>query len=286
MIIAIVGPTGVGKTKLSILLAKKYNAIIINCDAMQVYKEFNIGVAKIKKEEQENINHYLFDIKSVNETFSVYEYQKELRIILDDHSDQNIIIVGGTGLYLKAGLFDYQFNEYQSITDNYDELSNDELYDLAMKKDQKFTGHINNRKRIINFLRKANLPQNKNIQLYDAILIGLTLERKQLYEIINRRVDIMIEDGLINEVKELFDQGINSTAINTAIGYKELYEYFNGDLSLDEAIDLIKKNTRHYVKRQYTWFKNQMNINWFNVNIQDFNKTTTEIINYIETLDK
>jgi tRNA dimethylallyltransferase len=280
MILAVVGPTGVGKTKLSIALAKKYNAIIINCDAVQVYQELNIGSAKVTKEEKEGIPHYLIDFVNPEYHYTVYDYQKDLRKILSKFKNRNIVIVGGTGLYLKAGLYDYKFSK-EDNNETYDNLTNEELYKMALEKDSTCDIHINNRKRLIRFLnRKEN--STKSNPLYNAIYIGLTTERSNLYEIINSRVDKMIDNGLALEVKNLLEKYPNSAILNSAIGYKELIKYLNKEISLEEAILEIKKNSRHYAKRQYTWFNNQMNINWFNVNYADFDKTISEVINFIE----
>ena len=282
MIISIVGPTGVGKTKLSVELAKKFNAIIINNDAMQVYKQMNIGTAKPSVRERDNVPHYLLDFVDVNTNYTVFDYQKDVREILDNNKDKNIIMVGGTGLYLKAALFDYRFEQEQESCD-YSNLSNDELYDLVLKKDSSTKIHKNNRQRLIRFLNKKNTDIVEPKQLYNAIFIGLTTSRDNLYKRIDDRVDEMIKEGLVNEVKSFYDKKISSKAIQTAIGYKELYKYFDGDINLEEAIDLIKKNSRHYAKRQYTWFNNQMNIKWFNTNYNDFNKTISEVEKYIKT---
>ena len=281
MILCIVGPTGVGKTKLSIDLAKKYNAIIINADSMQVYKELNIGTAKIKEEEKEGIKHYLLDIKDVNEMYTVYDYQKDLRNILDKNKNKNIIIVGGTGLYIKAGLYNYVFEEEDNKNNMYENLTNEELYKLVLDKDKNSDIHINNRKRMIRFLNRNDSIKDKDKLLYDVKFIGLTTDRNTLYDRINKRVDIMIKDGLLNEVKSLYDRNIRSKAIMTGIGYKELYSYYDGEISLDEAIELIKKRSRHYAKRQYTWFNNQMNIMWFDVDFKNFNNTIKEVEEYI-----
>ncbi len=281
MILCIVGPTGVGKTKLSIDLAKKYNAIIINADSMQVYKELNIGTAKIKEEEKEGIKHYLLDIKDVNEMYTVYDYQKDLRNILDKNKNKNIIIVGGTGLYIKAGLYNYVFEEEDNKNNMYENLTNEELYKLVLDKDKNSDIHINNRKRMIRFLNRNDSIKDKDKLLYDVKFIGLTTDRNTLYDRINKRVDIMIKDGLLNEVKSLYDRNIRSKAIMTGIGYKELYSYYDGEISLDEAIELIKKRSRRYAKRQYTWFNNQMNIMWFDVDFKSFNNTIKEVEEYI-----
>ena len=234
MIYCIIGPTGVGKTKLSIMLAKKLNAEIINCDSMQVYKELNVGVAKATKEEQEGIKHHLLSIKSVNEDYSVFEYQKDARKLIDKFIEEkkDVIVVGGTGLYLKALLYDYTFDE----------------------------------------------KNNKNKKLYDFKLIGLTRDRKILYENIDKRVDIMVKNGLLEEVKALYDKNIRTRAINTAIGYKELYEYFDNNISLEEALDKIKQSSRRYAKRQYTFFNNQFdNIKYYDIDTISFEDIVLDI---------
>ncbi len=282
MIICICGPTGVGKTKMSIELAKHFRGIIINCDAMQVYKEMNIGTAKIKEEEKEGLKHYLLDIKNLNESFSVYEYQKEVRKIIEENKDKTIILVGGTGLYMKAALYDYEFRE-ENIKQTYDNFSNQELYEMCLKKDKNMNIHINNRQRLIRFLNKTSVSNNKDKLLYDNVLfIGLTTSREKLYEIINKRVDEMFSEGLEKEAKTLFNKYPSSKALKTAIGYKELLPYFQKECSLEDVKDLIKKNSRHYAKRQYTWYKNQMNINWFSVDYENFNNTIKEVINTIK----
>lgn len=281
MIIAVVGPTGVGKTKLSVELAKHYHGIIVNCDAMQVYKKMDIGTAKVTEKEKENIPHYLLDIKDANENYTVYDYQKDARKIIEENQDKNIIFVGGTGLYLKAALYSYEFSKEEKETNNYEGWSNEELYALAIKKDPHMDIHVNNRKRLIRFLNKEKTNVSPSKPLYDAIYIGLTCKRDELYERINKRVDEMFEQGLLEEVKDFYDAHIYSKALKTAIGYKELYSYFDGDITLEEASELIKKRSRNYAKRQYTWFNNQMNIKWFDVNFKDFNKTVEEVIKYI-----
>ena len=282
MIICIVGPTGVGKTKLSIELAKKYNAIIVNCDAMQVYKELNIGTAKPTLEEREGLPHYLLDFVPVEDNYTVYDYQKDARKIIEDNKDKNIIFVGGTGLYLKAALYDYRFPDEKANNDTYDDYSNEELYDLVLKKDKNSIIHPNNRKRMIRFLNKEEIDIPKAKELYKACYIGLTTDRDNLYDRINKRVDVMVKDGLIEEVKSFYDKGIRCKSINTGIGYKELYDYFDGQITLDEALDLIKKRSRNYAKRQYTFFNNQLDVKWFETNYEDFNKTISEVDDYIK----
>lgn len=285
-IIVITGPTGVGKTKLSVALAKHFNGEVLNADSMQVYKDLNIGTAKISDEEKENIPHHLFDIKDVEEDYSVYDYQRDGRLVLSNMSEDKMpIVVGGTGLYIKALLYDYSFYNNEEKYD-LSHLTNQELYDELKKYDANHDVHINNRKRLERRLNVAlnnpDVERKGNDLLYDVLFVGLTTDREMLYEIIDRRVDKMIAEGLIDEVKAIYEKDIRSKAIMTGIGYKELYEYFDGDLTLEKAIDLIKQNSRHYAKRQYTWFNHQMNIKWFDVNLKNFEKTEEEVIDYIE----
>lgn len=284
MIICLTGPTGVGKTKLSIMLAQKYNAIIINADATQIYQELNIGSSKITSTEMQGIKHYLIDIKNPNEDYSVYDFQKDARKIINDNPNRNIIVVGGTGLYLKSLFYDYQFMPQKE--NNYEQYSNEELYKLVNQKNPHHNIHPNNRRRLINYLNNDNQTFNKDELIYDnVIFIGLTLERSLLYELINKRVDSMVKAGLEEEVRTLFQKYPESKILRRAIGYKEMLMYFNQELNYSDAIDLIKKNTRHYVKRQYTWFNNQMHLNWFNVDINNFTNSYDEIICFIESLN-
>ncbi len=282
MILVIVGPTGVGKTKLSVSLAHKYNAIILNGDSMQVYRDLNIGTAKVTEEEKEGVPHYLFDIVNPDEMYTVYDYQRDLRSYLDKYKDKNIIIVGGTGLYIKAGLYNYEFSTKEENDKTYDGYTNEELLELVKKIDPNTDIHVNNRKRLIRRLNRKNEPNKASELLYPATFIGLTTDRDKLYERINKRVDIMIKDGLIDEVKSLYDKGLHSKAIMTGIGYKELYDYFDHKIDLNEAIELIKQRSRKYAKRQYTWFNNQMDINWFNVDFDNFDNTIKEVEEFID----
>ena len=281
MIICIVGPTGVGKTKMSVALAKKYNAIIINCDATQVYKELNIGSAKAIEEEKENIPHYLLDFKDITEEYTVYDYQIDARKIIAENKDKNIIFVGGTGLYLKAALYDYRFAE-ENEQDNFDSLTNEELYALCQKKNPKTTIHPNNRQRMIRFLNKREVDIVEPKPLYKHLIIGLTTSRENLYNIINDRVDKMLNAGLLTEVESFYNKKIHTKPLLNAIGYKELYQYFSKEISLEEAVDLIKKNSRHYAKRQYTFFNNQLKVNWFDVNYDNFDLTIQEVEKFIK----
>ncbi|MGE5456258.1 MAG: tRNA (adenosine(37)-N6)-dimethylallyltransferase MiaA [Ignavibacteriales bacterium] len=289
-VIVIVGPTGVGKTKLSTILAKKLDGEIINADSTQVYKGLDIATAKVTKKEQENIPHHLFDIKNVEEDYTVYDYQKDSRSKIEEILAKNKtpIMVGGTGLYIKASLYNYDFNEEQ-IKYNYDSFSNDELYEKLLVIDPNTTIHKNNRKRVERALNYYEInhqvlsSKNKSERLlYDAIIIGLTLDRNILYTRINERVDQMVNNGLIEEAKHLYQSNIRTKAVLTPIGYKELFEYFDGQKELSECIELIKQKSRKYAKRQYTWFNNQMNVKWFNVNLENFDDTVNEILEYIK----
>lgn len=280
MILVICGPTGVGKTKLSILLAKRYNGIIINADACQFYQGMDIGTAKIKESEKEGIKHYLLDNLTINDEYNIWDFQKEGRKIIEDNKDKNIIIVGGSGLYLSALLYDYKYKKQKEI--DLSKYSNEELYEKVIKINPEANIDQFNRRRLENYLKTGNVNAEKPKLLYDALFIGLTTDRNFLYNKIDIRVDEMLKNGLINEVKKLYTINPNSRILNSAIGYKEVIKYLNNEISLDECINLIKKNSRHYAKRQYTWFNNKMNIKWFNTNYNNFNLTTDEVVNYIE----
>lgn len=280
MILVICGPTGVGKTKLSILLAKRYNGIIINADACQFYQGMDIGTAKIKESEKEGIKHYLLDNLTINDEYNIWDFQKEGRKIIEDNKDKNIIIVGGSGLYLSALLYDYKYKKQKEI--DLSKYSNEELYEKVIKINPEANIDQFNRRRLENYLKTGNVNTEKPKLLYDALFIGLTTDRNFLYNKIDTRVDEMLKNGLINEVKKLYTINPNSRILNSAIGYKEVIKYLNNEISLDECINLIKKNSRHYAKRQYTWFNNKMNIKWFNTNYNNFNLTTDEVVNYIE----
>lgn len=282
MKIFIMGPTGVGKTKLSVKLAKIYDAYIINCDAVQVYKGLDIGSAKVTEEEKCGIKHFLFDIKNPDEEYSVKDYQTDLRNLFDKYSKKNLIIVGGTGLYATAGAYDYRFNDEEKK--DYSNYSLEELYKLAKEKDINCNIDKNNRIRLERFLQKDLTSLVEPTLLYnDAIFIGLTTSRENLYKIINKRVDKMIDNGLVQEVKNLYTNYPKSKILKRAIGYKEIIDYLDNKITLEEAVDEIKKNSRHYAKRQYTWFNNKMDIKWFEVNFNYFNETIDNVKDYLNS---
>ena len=295
-VIVIVGPTGVGKTKLSIELAKRYNGEIINGDSMQIYKEMNIGTAKIKDEEKEGIPHHLFSILSINESNSIYDFQKLVRNKIEEIASRNKlpIIVGGTGLYLNACLYDYEFkesNDNSELMKKYENYTNEELHNILKELDLESASkiHFNNRRRVLRAIEiclsgesKSSVEAKQEHKLiYDAIIIGLTMDRNKLHQVQDTRVDQMVEEGLIKEVETIINNPyfINSTA-SQAIGYKEFIPYFNKEIDLNNAIEQVKIHTHQYAKRQYTFFKNQLNVNWVEVDLYNFNKTI-EIVNNI-----
>lgn len=288
-VIVITGPTAVGKTKLSIELAKKLNGEIINADAMQVYKGLNIGTAKVTEKEKENIPHHLFDIKEVEEEYSIYNYQKDCRKVIDNilRRNKTPILVGGTGLYIKAALYDYKLSE-EKANNTYDNLKTEEIYKELLKLDKDINIDKNNRRRLIralNYYKENNtsISNNKtNKLLYDTLFIGLTTDREILYKKINQRVDNMIENGLLEEVKYYYDKNIKTKPLINGIGYKELYNYFDGLCSKEEAVEKIKQNSRHYAKRQYTFLNHQLNVVWFETDYINFNNTIEKVSSYIK----
>ncbi len=288
-VICIVGPTGVGKTKLSIELAKKLNGEIINADSTQVYKGMDIATAKVTEEEKEGIVHYLFDIKEIEENYTVFDYQKDCRLKIKEIEEKGKmpILVGGTGLYIKAALYDYKFED-ENILNEYSEYTDEELYNKLLSIDPNTEIHMNNRKRVIralNYYDNTNTTlsskEKTNKLLYDVMFVGLTTEREILYDRINKRVDIMLENGLLEEAKKIYDTNIRSKAVLTPIGYKELFEYFDGKSTLEESIELIKQRSRKYAKRQYTWNNHQIPVNWFDVDFNNFDNTVKEVIDFI-----
>lgn len=289
MVIVITGPTAVGKSDLSLFLAHKLNGEIINADSTQIYKGLDIATNKIK--DTEGIKHYLFNEKDLREDYTVFDYQKDARRAIDDILSRGKIpiLVGGTGLYINATLYDYKFED--KANDEYEGVSNDELYKMLLEVDPNTSIHLNNRVRVISALNyyKANgkpySEKEKDFKLlYDTIFIGLTADRDILYYKINKRVDKMVEEGLVKEAREVYDLGLRSKAVMTPIGPKELFDYFDGNISLDEAIDLIKSKSRKYAKRQYTWFRNQMKLKWFETNYDDFKKTEEEVLKYVNKM--
>lgn len=293
-IILIVGPTGTGKTTLSIKLAKKYDAVILNADSTQVYTEPLIATAKIKEHEKENIEHYLFDVVSLNDDYTLYDYQKDGRRLLDRFISENkdVIIVGGSGLYVKALLYNYVLEDKKEINIDFSEYSNEELKNKVLALDPESDIHVNNRQRLESFLKHyyetgkvIKKTEEINNKLYNFISIGLKSDRETLYKMLDKRVDSMFNEGLLDEAERLYKMNLKN--YTNIIGYRELNEYFNGNITLEEAKDLIKRNTRRYAKRQFTWFNNQMkDIKWFDVNYDNFYDTIKEVENYLGGLNE
>lgn len=278
-VLAIVGPTGVGKTKCSVMLAKQFNGEIISADSMQVYQQMDIGTAKVKEEEKEGIVHYLVDDQSYDQPYNVQLFQTRCRKAIQTIQEKGKlpIICGGTGLYLKAALYDYVFEEEQEDLEYTQFLQNkktEELYQMLKEVDEKSLEkiHPNNRKRIIRALQIAHTGVNKSEReqrqehkpLYDVYFLGLTCPRELLHERINKRVDQMFDQGLVQEVQTLFSNPETwDYSSFQGIGYKEFKAYFTKKATLEEVKEKIKTNSRRYAKRQYTWFKNQMDVHWF-----------------------
>lgn len=279
MIYAIVGPTGSGKTSLACSIAKDFNLPIINADAFQIYQEMNIGTAKIGKDDPLYKSHYLIDIIKPNQSYSVKQYRDDFDEIINGliSKHKDVIICGGTGLYLRAALYDYTFPEQDEIdTTKYDSLTNEELYELLKKIDPNATGtiHMNNRKRVIRALsiaENSGLTKSENIakqehqmRFKDVTILFLNPNREELYQTINKRVDQMFEEGLVEEVKTLLAKYQFSQTAAQAIGYKEVIDYLNSLSNLEECKELIKKRSRNYAKRQVTFFKHQFDTIEFN----------------------
>lgn len=281
-VIVIAGPTGVGKTALSIKLAKQFGGEIINGDAMQVYQELTIGTAKITPQEMDSIPHHLIDFISYQDEYNVKVFQEKARKLLEQLHEQHTlaIVCGGTGLYIKSLLYDYEFKEQKKDQDFLkflSELSNEQLYALLQHVDINAcaTIHPNNRQRIVRALEMAHLGEKKSelIErqehklLYDAFVIGLTMDRETLYRRIDDRVDQMMSQGLFEEVEDLVknDPHIWKRQSFQSIGYKEWKDYFQQAATKDSCVAMIKKNSRNFAKRQYTWFRNQMDVNWYDV---------------------
>lgn len=264
-VIVIVGPTGVGKTKLSIDVAKKYNLEIINCDQSQMRKELNIGTAKITKEEMSGVKHHLLDFLDSVSDYSIKDFQDDARYIIDN-MESIPLIVGGSGLYIDALITDYDLNNEKrddDLEDQYQTLSNEELYQklFELNPEAAKKTHPNNRKRVLRYLQivleKGTIESKPNLPYYDSLIIFLNKDREILYQNINIRCDQMIQNGWIEEVQNLISNNVDIEKIKE-IGYKDLKQYLDNEITLEEATDNIKKETRHYAKRQITWFKNKM----------------------------
>lgn len=305
-LLVLIGPTAVGKTKMSIELAKRFNGEIISGDSMQIYKEMDVGTAKISPEEMEGVPHYLIDIKEPQESFSVAEFQQLVREKIADISKRGKLpmIVGGTGLYIQSVIYDYVFSDApsdevfrKSLEERAELEGNTAIYKELIKIDPVGAHgiHPNNLRRVIRALEIYHCTgktmtdfQEKQSPdlLYDTALIGLTMDREKLYNRIDERVEIMMNEGLLEEVKGLYVTGLRDCQSIQAIGYKELYDYFDNKISLEEAVNQLKQNSRRYAKKQLTWFRNKMNVEWFDMTdvntIANLHKKIEEISTYIE----
>lgn len=282
-VIAIVGPTAVGKTSLSIELAKQFNGEIISGDSMQVYRGLDIGTAKVTAEEMEGIPHHLIDVRDVDESYSAADFQKAARKAIQEISDRGKlpIIVGGTGLYIQSLLWDYKLGnegelEDDSLRARYEAFA-EENGNLALWEKLQLTDplaaekiHCNNRKKMIRALEVFELtghsilePKEQPKELYDSFLIGLNTDRSILYQRINQRVDLMVEQGLLEEAKNLAKNPTVQAA--QGIGYKEFFPYLSGGSSLEAALEEVKLHSRRYAKRQLTWFRNRMSVRWYDL---------------------
>ncbi len=297
-VIVVVGPTSVGKTRMGVELAKELKGEVISGDSMQIYRGMDIGTAKVTAKEAEGIPHHLIDICDIEESYSVKRFQDDVRNKINDITARGKIpiIVGGTGFYIKAALYDYVFEEEQANTNmaKYQDMSNDELYEVLLSIDPESckTIHKNNRKRVLraiaiyennNTTKSAieNAQQHKPI--YDIYFIALTLERELLYNRINNRVDLMMQQGLEAEVDLLTQHGsLQGLRCFEGIGYKEFFDYFKGVQTLSETVELIKKNSRNFAKRQYTWFNNQFDVSWYEVNLEKFTETVSKVLIDVE----
>lgn len=281
-IIVIAGPTAVGKTALSIQLAHRFCGEIISGDSMQIYRKLDIGTAKVTEAEKEGIVHHLIDICELNEPYTVADFQRQARQKIEEISQRGKlpIVVGGTGLYLQSLLYDYRFGttdetdhsvrqKYENYAENYGKAA---LYALLKEKDPLAADkiHMNNQRRVIRALEVMETsghsilaPEEIPDRLYDAFLIGLKCDRQLLYQRINQRVDQMLAAGLIKEAELIRDYPDVQAA--HGIGYKEFLPYFTDQQSLEETADLIKRNSRHYAKRQFTWFFNRMRFDWYDL---------------------
>lgn len=285
-VIAIVGPTAVGKTKISIELAKRLDAQIISGDSVAVYKELNIGSAKPTKEEMQGVKHYLIDELEPTEQYDVMTFQHRAREIIDN-SSKPIIICGGTGLYIKSVLYNYEFEAPKrddTLEERFKDFSNEELFNYLLKIDPDFDQtriHMNNRKRVLRAIEiKESSNESiehfnkKNEPYYEPYIVYLNIaDRDLLYKRINERVDEMFAHGLLYEVFSLYKKGITPNAI----GYKELIPFFNKEVTLETATDNIKLNSRHLAKRQMTWFRTQMDTHFYEVNLDNIEQTIDTI---------
>lgn len=303
-LIILTGPTAVGKTELSIQLAKAVNGEIISADSMQIYKEMNIGSAKIQPEEMKGVPHYLVDEIEPEEEFNVVRFQTMAKNAMKTIYQKGKIpvIVGGTGFYIQALLYDIDFtdttqdlNYRRELEQLVQEKGNEYLHEMLQKVDPKAAQeiHENNRKRVIRALEyyrdtgkqisEHNEQQRQKESPYQFVYFVLNRDRQELYRRIDQRVDRMMEQGLLEEVKRLKERGCTSNMVSMkGLGYKELLDYLGGMDSLEEAVRIIKRDTRHFAKRQLTWFKREKEVNWIELD----GKTEQQVLEEIQMICK
>ncbi|EEI70211.1 tRNA (adenosine(37)-N6)-dimethylallyltransferase MiaA [Lentilactobacillus hilgardii] len=304
-VLAIVGPTAVGKTAMSIKLAKMFRGEVISGDSMQVYRNLNIGTAKITEEEKEGVVHHLIDVRDIDQRFSVADFVSEATKLINEISIAgNLpIIVGGTGFYLQALLdgLDLGGDRFendtlrQQLLDQAKEHGNAALHEQLERVDPQAAKKIpaNNLRRVIRalevYIKTGNRfsDQENQPNQYDSLIIGLTTDRKKLYDRINHRVDLMMTQGLLKEADYLYKNGGDKLQAGKGIGYHEFYDYFKNQISLTEAVDLVKKDSRHYAKRQLTWFRNKTKPNWYDVLDfpDDVKRLEADVGNWLENRD-
>ena len=290
----IAGATGVGKTDLSIRLAKKIDAEIISADASQIYKELDIGTAKITDEEMQGVKHYMIDVASPGEDYSVGDFERDVNNILNENScknGKNIIIAGGTGLYIRSITdgFAKLPSKDEKIRKELESKSLDELQETLKKLDEKSYEEIDlsNKLRLVRAIEVCLLTGGKFSELrtrnvknndYDFLKIFLTRNRDELYDRVNRRVEIMIAKGLVEEAKKVYNEYTEELHKISSIGYKELFMHFDGKITLDEAVEEIKKESRRYAKRQMTWFRKEKDYIICNLSEMSENEALDEIL--------
>ena len=297
-VIAVVGPTAVGKSKLGVEIAKKFSGEVISGDSMQIYRSMDIGTAKVSDEEMDGVVHHMIDVKDPGEDFSVAEFQSTVqRLIKEVHARGKLpVLVGGTGLYIQATLYDFQFSKEKKDAQVIERLESeaatygmDAMYNRLKSQDPKQAEriHPNNHRRVLRALEvyetsgkgmSDHQKEQPKESPFRPVLIGLEMDRELLYHRINQRVDQMMAEGLLAEVKFLYDQGFENRQSMKAIGYKEFIPYFKGEYSLDRAVELLKRNSRRYAKRQYTYFRNKMDVDWYEVTEKNYREKFETIL--------
>ena len=304
-LIILTGPTAVGKTDLSIQLAKAVDAEIVSADSMQIYKYMDIGSAKVTEEEMQGVKHYLVDEIEPDMPFSVSEYKRMAEEYIDEISSRgkNVIVTGGTGLYLNSLIYDMDFGKSDANQELRDKLNKEleengpaYMYEklVSLDKDAAERIHPNNTKRVIRAIEVAMSGEKMNDfskdlrynKKYRPIIIVLNRDRQALYDRINLRVDIMLKNGLIEEVKGLLEKGYTKDMISMqGIGYKEIIKYFDGEYTLDEAIEIIKRDSRRYAKRQLTWFRRYEDAKWFEIDKFDSaEELKNAVVSYVKEM--